>query len=82
MGYQSDDDLSGGQGLFSDGSAGCEYANVVWRGEDGFSPSSARDHLYIERLQHLCVGLQRNKSADWQYSCGRSELLSGLVRWN
>ena len=41
MGGQSKDGASGGQGLFADGTAGREYADVVWRGEESISPSSA-----------------------------------------
>ena len=69
MGCQLDDDLSGGQGLFSDGSARHEYANAVWGGEEGFSPPSAGDHLHVERPKHLCLGLQPNKCVGWQYPC-------------
>jgi len=57
VGGQSDDDSSRGHGLFSDGSAGREYADVVWRGEEGFSPSSAGDHPHVERPEHLCMEL-------------------------
>ena len=78
MGCQSHNDSSGGQGLFSDGFARREYADVVWGGEEGFSPSSTGDHPQVERPKHLFVGLQRDKSAGWQCSCGRPELLPGL----
>ena len=69
MGCRSDDNSSGGQGLFSDGSAGREYADVVWGGQEGLSPSSAGDHPHLERPKHLCMGLQLNRE-DWQYPCG------------
>ena len=41
---------------------GREYAiaNVIWGGEEGISPSSARDHPLVKRPKYLCVsGLQR-----------------------
>ena len=55
MGSLSDDDTSEGPSLFADGSTGREYADAVWRGEEGISPSSAGDHPRIERPKHLCV---------------------------
>ena len=67
VGVPSDEEVSGGQSLFADGSAGREYANAVWKREEGVSPSSAGDHPRIERLKHLCMGLPR---ADWQHPCG------------
>ncbi|KIM60630.1 hypothetical protein SCLCIDRAFT_937894 [Scleroderma citrinum Foug A] len=65
MGCRSDDDSSGGQGLFSDGSAGREYADAVWGREEGFSPSPTGDHPHVERPKHICVGLQHNNGANW-----------------
>ena len=41
MGYRSDDDASRGQSLLPVGSLGCEYADVVWRGDEGISPTPA-----------------------------------------
>jgi len=43
MGSLSDDDTSEGPSLFADGSTGREYADAVWRGEEGISPSSAAE---------------------------------------
>ncbi|KIM64325.1 hypothetical protein SCLCIDRAFT_1213424 [Scleroderma citrinum Foug A] len=70
VGSLSDDNASGGQSLFAYGSAGREYTDVVWRGEEGISPSSAGDHPRIERPKHLCMELQRRQYADRQYPCG------------
>ena len=56
VGCQSDDNASRGQSLLSDGSTGREYANVVWGGGQGISPSSAGGHPLFERPKHLCVG--------------------------
>ena len=70
VGGQPEDDASRRQRLFADGSAGCEYAEVVWGREEVISPSSAGDHLRNERLKHLCVELERRRYADWQYPRG------------
>ena len=69
MGSPPEDDASGGQSLFADGTAGREYADVVWRGEESVSPSPAGDHPRIERPKHLCMELRHIQLTDWQYSC-------------
>ena len=59
VGGQSDDSSSRGQSLLSDGSARCEYADVVWRGEESISPSSAGDYPHIEQPEHFCMELDK-----------------------
>ncbi|KIM65702.1 hypothetical protein SCLCIDRAFT_1212120 [Scleroderma citrinum Foug A] len=82
MGCLSDDDSSGGQGLFSHGSARRQYTDVVWGGEEGFSSSSAGNHPHVERPKHS-RGVATKSVWGLAASSQMTRTSSGIVmRWN